>query len=175
MFGFGRQKDLLCKNLYQLTGKESVFELTSLPPPGLPSYPVVLAGEHKAVLGYQVAESHIAWRPDEPSADLGGSGDSFAIIRISSPSYVYWTPYSQEGLGQHPLWEVGLRWFSVFEVAESPLTKPHPILQRRHLVFQFQDTTLDLVCEGVEPYHFAGNLESMSTRVSELFRDTVRW
>jgi len=135
----------------------------------MPSYPILMSEEHCAVLGYRIADSDLGWCPQGIEANLGGSGKPSAILQITSPYYIVWTPYCQQGLGQHPLAKAGLRWFSVFEVANSPLFEPHPVWKRRHLVFQFEDSTLDIVCECIEATRFAGSVKEMAAKVSELF------
>jgi hypothetical protein len=155
--------------VYELSGNETVTEVKELPSPGLPSYPQLLKHEHLAVLGYQIAKSNVSWKPQSVDSELGGDGNPFAIVRISSPSYVIWTPYSQEGIGKHPLAKVGLRWFSVWEVSNSPFIKPHPILKQRHLVFQFEDSTLDVVCSKVESFRFCGSVNQVAKKMMELY------
>jgi hypothetical protein len=157
--------------MYTLTGREVVTQVRDLPSPGLPSEPCLMAEEHRAALGYRIAISDLAWRPPTAAADLGGSEEVCAILRITSPAFIIWTPYSQEGLAKHPLTKFGLRWFSVFEVANSSLIDPHPVLTRRHLIFQFEDSTLDIVCEAVQPFRFGGSGAMLSGKVAAILAE----
>ena len=137
--------------MYQVTKQVSLTLAVDFPAPGLPSCPLLLSDEHRAVLvAYRIAASDEAWLPPSVTDDFGGKGTPFAIAIIKSPGYAIWTPYWQEGIAAHPLAQFGLKWFSVYEVEGSPLVQKHPVLQERHLVFQFEDSTLDVVCR-LEP------------------------
>ena len=160
---------MLHRILYELTGNEAVTKVCDLPSPALPSEPILLAEEHLAVLGYRIAMSDLAWHPTDKTIHPGEMEDAFAILRIKRPAFTIWTPYSQEGIGKHPLARVGLSWFSVFEVANSPLADPHPVLKRRHLIFQFEDSTLNIVCEQIEPFPFGGIRELLAIKVATVF------
>lgn len=156
--------------MYKLSGSEKLVRLSELPSPGTPSYPLLLSGEHYAVLAYEIARSESDWRPTTPELDLGGEGSAYTLVLLRSPSPILWTPFCQEGLGQHPLAAIGLRWFSAYMVNNSPLVETHPVLKERHLVFQFEDSTLDIVCdESISAYRFCGTHEEIRLKVCQLY------
>ena len=88
---------------------------------------------------------------------------------------IVWTPACQEGLGKHPMAEFGLSVFSVSEVLNSPLIEPHPVLTRRHFVFQFEDSTLDMVVEGMDAYKLRGSKKHVALKLGEMFSEGAGW
>ena len=165
--------------MYPLTGKEKVRELEEFPDPGLPSDyggPIIFATEHRAVIGYQIAlsEEGLRWKPENSEFDLGGQGERFLIMKIESPVFLVHTPYNQEGLGRHPLASVGLKWNSVFMIENSFFNMEHSYLSKEHYVFQFEDSTLDLVCRKIgDMFLFRGTVESTTDKISKIFGENA--
>lgn len=165
--------------MYPITGKEKIKILEEFPEPSLPADyggPIIFTSEHKAVIGYQIALSDKSskWKPEKPELDLGGEGERFVILKIKSPTFLINTPYSQEGLSKHPLGALGLEWNSVSIVDNSHFNTNSSYLEKLHYVFQFEDSTLDLVCHSIEKmYLFRGSIESVTDKVSQIYKENA--
>jgi len=136
--------------------EEVVREINQFPSPMTPSYPIFISDEDSAVLSYQIA---ICDREKDFNIIqlIDGHEDPYAIIHFTGICSSQWTPFCQESLGKHPLCKAGLRWFSVNEVENSSYCKfigfePDNLFKRRHLVFQFEDSTFECISEKQELY-----------------------
>lgn len=155
--------------MYKLTDNELVTISKEIPSPGTAGEQVFISNSNYAVLGFQISLSQQDWTPSNRKFDLGGSGESFAILNILSPTYNIWTPYCQEGLGRHPLTQKGLNHFDVFEIENSIFSEEGAYFERKHYVFQFEDSTLDLVCKHIEVFLYKGSIEKMEKKVTEMY------
>jgi hypothetical protein len=158
--------------MYKITGSEIIKKAKGFPSPGTAGEQVLLSDSRNAVLGYKISlsEADSDWSPEDPQFDLGGSGDSNVILKIKSPTFVVWTPYCQEGLGRHPLAELGLSWFDVFQIENSIFSGEEAYLKRNHFIFQFEDSTLDIACADIDKFLFKGSGAELEEKVSEVFK-----
>jgi hypothetical protein len=107
--------------------------------------PQILANDVGLVLAYELA-------PD---------GEQYAIVKFIRPRAHYFGSPSDETITGHPLWELGLRPYGVFEVRNSswiralermngvhPNHDPSRFTALRHFVFTFHDKTFECVANG---------------------------
>ena len=107
--------------------------------------PQILANDVGPVLAYEVAPG----------------GEQYAIVKFIGPRAHYFGSPSDETIRGHPLWELGLRPYGVFEVRKSswiralermnrvhPNHNPSRFAALRHFVFTFHDNTFECVANG---------------------------
>ena len=159
--------------MYELSDNETLKVSAFIPSPGTAGEQFFVSNSNYAVLGFEISLSKQDWTPEEEGFDLGGTGISFAILTIESPTFNIWTPFNQEGLGRHPLSKKGLNCFDVYEVENSIFSSKNAYLCRKHFVFQFEDSTLDIVCKEIKVFLFKGDVERMEMKVLEMFQNRL--
>lgn len=123
--------------------QQRVVILHDWPQPTTVAEPRVWADDHKLAVTYSTNE------------------ERYAVIRFASCRYFAFGAPNDEALGGHPLAAAGLKYYSVHEIHGSALIrqlerqnsahpKHSPDLFRdlRHLVFTFQDSTLECVVDA---------------------------
>lgn len=145
---------------------ESVRELTEFPQmtTGAPS-PLILADENRLALAYYLnatassADGSFATiRSRNPAADV----EPVAFVKVEFTAIRFGYP-NDEGLIGHRLFEKGLRAYGVWEVLNSDwpvelerANRKHPehfpglFDGLQHIVFTFQDSTLEVLSSGFE-------------------------
>jgi hypothetical protein len=131
--------------MYKIDDQDEVVELKVFPPSdvGAP-FPIILANESKCVLGYEI-------EPEE----------EWAIVTLSAQATYFGGP-SDEAINGHPLYERGLRSYSVFEVQNSSWIREMEVRNRvhhqhdasnfsdlRHIIFTFHDSIVESVVSAV--------------------------
>ncbi len=99
--------------------------------------------------------AYVCMNPDFPgwdSAEPGHPGlDVYsAVLQFDGVTQQYLGPPSNESLHLHPLYGLGLSWYSFFEV----LCSPRAVNDRRHWIATFHDETLEVVARAAKVAHF---------------------
>jgi len=113
--------------------------------------------------------------------------DCHAVIQFPLCAWFAFGAPNDEALGGHPLARAGLRHYSVHEVHASALVRelerrnsvhprhdPASYLHRRHIVFTFQDSTLECVVSADEAWTPIVQVFEHSEEAEEAWRMTRR-
>src|SRR5262245_50395297 len=105
------------------------------PEPGIPESPALHYEGKRLWLAYEIAASMCRLH---------------AVIRFQGVIDHHLSPINDEGLGQHPYFKAGLKFYSFHELFDSEETRRWRFSQARHWVITFKDETLDVVACAVE-------------------------
>jgi hypothetical protein len=170
MFGIGKSVKLLeLKNVPQ----SSV---------GAPC-PVLLADEHHVFLAYFLQVSDSNWDGSSVRVVSPESKDEpVALVSFNTPYVHYFGPPNDEAISGHPLFKIGLKPYSVFEVINSlwideieKMNSVHSYHNKdrfsslKHFIFSFHDSVFECVAESFSVAQKSGSLvKVISEAVGEL-------
>jgi len=158
--------------MYQVDEKDKVIELKNVPQSSVGApMPVILSDEHQVFLAY-LLQYETNWN-NPKSADFERNGEPIAIIEFKMcRSFMFGSP-NEEVFQGHPLYERGLRPYSVSEIENSwirklermnsvhELHKPENFEKYKHFVFAFHDSTFECVATNFEISIHESSLENI--------------
>jgi hypothetical protein len=151
--------------MYEVDNRDEVQELAGVPQSSIGApIPFMISDEHRVVLGYYLEDTYP--QGDGQTVRVVGPTSAFerlAIVRFA-PCYAHmFGPPNDEAFSGHPLASRGLRPYGAYEVLHSSWIRrlermnsihnhhrPEAFWKLRHLIFAFNDTTFECVCEAFD-------------------------
>jgi len=148
--------------MYRKDLKEKLIEIKNLPAVsvGAPC-PVIYATEHEFYVTYYLQSYDPAWDGTYVRiVDENSTTEPSIIVEFKMVLAHYFGMPNDEALSGHPLYTLGLKPYSYFEVLNSlwidkheKMNRVHPSHKKelyedyRHFIFTFHDTTLEVIAE----------------------------
>ena len=167
--------------MYTVDCKDTVVGLDSSPQPdvGAP-LPMIFATDDAVALAYIVSEHDPHWDGTYVNTvSPGTDGKMIALVTFRRPCAHMMGPPNDEAFNGHPLFERGLKPYSVSEVQKSSwirslekMNSVHPMHRAkhfqafRHFIFAFHDSTFECVAEGFTQEFLRGSLRSAVDRLA---------
>jgi hypothetical protein len=157
---------------YVVDDRDRVVEAAGFPlPAGGAPLPMVVADEHRLLLAYRTEVVDPAWDGSRVVSVGPSSAGRIAVVRAGGFD-LHWGWPNEDVLAAHPLAGRGIQPDGVYEVIESswvramekgnaihPQHTPALFEARRHLLFAFHDSTLELLVSRVVAEVVEGPLE----------------
>jgi hypothetical protein len=168
--------------MYQVDERDRVTPLTRLPQSsaGAPR-PVVVADEHRVVLGYGLQDTQPGWDGTTVRVVDAASDEPMAIVRFDGCRVHMFGPPNDEAFSGHPLASRGLEPHGCFEIEESswirrlermnavhPHHRPDVFWRLRHLIFSFHDSTFECICRDFDVRLTRGSLSVVFPQMIEM-------
>jgi hypothetical protein len=169
------------RRVYDVDARDRVVPVSEVPQSdvGAP-LPLVLADEHRVLLGYLLAVSDPDWDGTQVRLVGPDSDGPGAIIEFHGAQSFYFGAPNDEAFEGHPLAARGLSPYRVAKIEDSswirrlermnsvhPNHNPEAFWTLSHFVFAFHDSTFECVAESFTPHTVPG---PMSAIAAEMYR-----
>jgi len=164
---------------------DEIVALDSLPPceTGAPS-PIVLADEFRTFVAYYaraIASTQATW----DAVPISDPMEEPVVLLEFSLCYAHlFGPPNDEAFSGHPLFEKGLRPYTMAEVRHSswiaslermnsvhPHHRPERFQSRRHFILPFHDSTFECIADGVQAHFHRGSVQSAVSVAAQMLRE----
>ncbi len=175
--------------MYEVDELDRVVGLDGIPQSdaGAP-LPIVLADEHKVLVGYLTSARDSSWHGREPMS-IGQRTPYRTVAIITFDAYAHFLgPPNDEAFSGHPLHDRGLGYYGSYEVIDSSwirkLERMNAVHQchdsarflkgKRHFIFTFHDSTFECVARDFRVEVVTGTLGYAVDRMCEILSNGWR-